>query len=447
MEAVSASDMTGIVIFTAGRQDAYEDYQRSVKEGHRLAEIKPYLPEKALEELEVASDDDHVHLWGTSVADKWQNVDPGDIALVYHDGQFVARGQVLFLNQNHSLATHLWKESVDHDRWDPENPWEYLTFLTEVEEIDVDIEDFNRLVGYDNTYRPQGFTRVADKRISELTDEYDSVETALADLTDAGKKIHKVDIEDNGPIGELIEQLSAASVDGSRAGEFEQLVAKAFVRLGCTTNWVEGGGDTDVEILSPSHVVVEAKTRSSGTLNTLEATNVDKHRRQRGADHAIVVAPGFSPKVIENAKTNELTTLSVDDLGELLSRREQYAVPPEQTFELLTRPGAFQDDRLDMLDEQIQNRLSAGETLLDVISALEHANEPVATAGNLRLIVIGMQEPDNAPSEADITEALHLLRHPSLGVVKQTDEGYQLVTSQSNAIQLLQSLTNIVREV
>jgi hypothetical protein len=179
----------------------------------------------------------------------------------------------------------------------------------------------------------------------------------------------------------------------------------------------------------------------------LEATNVDKHRRQRGADHAIVVAPEFSPKVIENAKTNELTTLSVDDLGELLTRREQYAVPPEQTLKLLTRPGVFQDDRLDMLDEQIQGRLSAGETLLDVISALEHANESVATAGDLRLIVIGMQEPDNAPSEKDITEALRLLRHPSLGVVEQTDEGYHLVTSQGNAVQLLQSLTDIVREV
>lgn len=282
MEAVSASDMTGIVIFTAGRQDAYEDFQQSVREGHRLAEIKPYLPENALKELEVTSDDDRVHLWGTSVADKWQNVDSGDITLVYHDGQFVARGQVLFLSQNHDLAAHLWKESVDHDRWDPENPWDYLTFLTEVEEIDVDVEEFNRLVGYDKTYRPQGFTRVADKRVNDLTDEYDSVETALADLTDAGKKIHKIDIKDDGPVGELIEQLSAASVDGSRAEEFEQFVAKAFVRIGCTTNWIEGGGDTDVEILSPSHVVVEAKTRSSGTLNTLEATNVDKHRRQRG---------------------------------------------------------------------------------------------------------------------------------------------------------------------
>jgi uncharacterized protein (DUF1778 family) len=93
------------------------------------------------------------------------------------------------------------------------------------------------------------------------------------------------------------------------------------------------------------------KARGSGRVNSLEATNVDKHRRQRGADHAIVVAPGFAPKVIDNAETTELTTIAVDDLVELLDRPEEYAVPPEEILALLTRSGAFQDDRLDLLDE------------------------------------------------------------------------------------------------
>jgi len=64
-----------------------------------------------------------------------------------------------------------------------------MTFLTDVEEVDVDIEEFNELVGYDETYRPQGFTRVADKRLDQLAGE-ESVETAIADLTDAGERVH-----------------------------------------------------------------------------------------------------------------------------------------------------------------------------------------------------------------------------------------------------------------
>ncbi len=46
-----------------------------------------------------------------------------------------------------------------------------MTFLTDVEEVDVDIKQFNELVDYDETYRPQGFTRVADKRLDQLSGE------------------------------------------------------------------------------------------------------------------------------------------------------------------------------------------------------------------------------------------------------------------------------------
>jgi hypothetical protein len=59
-----------------------------------------------------------------------------------------------------------------------------------------------------------------------------------------------------------------------------------------------------------------------------------------------VVAPGFAPKVIDNAETTELTTIAVDDLVELVDRRDEYAVPPTETLTLLTRSGTFQEDRL-----------------------------------------------------------------------------------------------------
>jgi len=112
--------------------------------------------------------------------------------------------------------------------------------LTDIEEIDVDIEEFNALVNYDETYRPQGFTRVADKRLDQLAGE-ESVETAIAELTDAGERVHPVDDEDDSPTPALADQLQDASTDGDAHQEFEQLVAKAFSRLGCTADWIEGG--------------------------------------------------------------------------------------------------------------------------------------------------------------------------------------------------------------
>lgn len=78
--------------------------------------------------------------------------------------------------------------------------------------------------------------------------------------------------------------------------EYEQLVARAFFRLVYTSNWIEGGGYTDVEIRSPEHVVIKVKARSNGRVNSLEVTDVEKHRRERGADHAIVVSHGLPRK-------------------------------------------------------------------------------------------------------------------------------------------------------
>ena len=436
--------MTGIVILPAGRDDAFEDYKQFVRDGHPIGDIESYLNEDDLELFGKTSEDDLVHVWGTSVDGTWGNVDRNDIALVYHDGGFVARGQVLQLRHDPDLAEYLWKENVDHGRWSEESPWEYLTFLTDVEEIDVEIEEFNKLVGYDETYRPQGFTRVADKRLDKLAGE-ESVETAIADLTDAGERVHPVDDEDDGPTPDLSDRLLAASTDGGAHEEFEKLVAKAFSRLGFTADWIEGGGDTDVEIHSPNHVVVEVKARGNGQVNSLEVTNVDKHRRQRGADHAVVVAPGFAPKVIDNAETTDLTTIAVDDLVDLLNRRDQYAVPPEEIMALLTRSGAFQDDRLDLLDEYIQDRVDAGEILLAVIRALERADGSVETAEDVRWIVVGMEDSDDIPTTEEVRSALQLLAHPSVGVVEQDVEGYRATTDYENGVELVRSLGEVVQ--
>jgi hypothetical protein len=172
---------------------------------------------------------------------------------------------------------------------------------------------------------------------------------------------------------------------------------------------------------------------------------VPASRTHGGADHALVVAPGFAPKVIDNAETTDLTTLAVDDLVELLDRRDRYAVPPEETLALLTRSGAFQDDRLDLLDESIQDRTDAGETLLAVIRALERADGPVETAEDVRWIVVGMEDSDDVPTTEEVRSALQLLAHPTVGVVEQDEEGYRATTDYENGVQLVRSLGEVVQ--
>lgn len=61
------------------------------------------------------------------------------------------------------------------------------------------------------------------------------------------------------------------------------------------------------------------KVRGNERVNSLEVTNVDKHRRQRGANHAIVVAPGFTPKVTNNAETTKRARRAKDGVSRVVS--------------------------------------------------------------------------------------------------------------------------------
>lgn len=441
--------MTGLVIVTAGRKDAYNDYVTSVKEGYEHSDLSDRLPPELNDKLE-ATDDGRIRLWGTSVKRMWQKVEVGDISLVYRDGKMIAQATVIETLNDVEIAEDLW--NTEENPWDPEKPWRYLIFFSDFEEVEVDVEAFNNLVGYDNTYRPQGFTRVADRRIAKLEDEHESVETAINELTGGGVRVHEIGDDEEADEQESLDQTSLrqkvvdASTDGERDAEFEELVAKAFSRLGFEARWIEGGGDTDVEITAPIHAVVEVKARGQGILRSPDAARIRGHRDARNADKALVVAPGFAPAAIDDADRDGIILLPAKQLRELLERREKYGVPPEVVVEYLFEPGAFQTDRLDQLDETVEQRVYSTVDLLAVLRALERADEDEGTASGIRLILKGMQPADHVPNEQVIAQSLALLSHPCLGAVDETEGKYQLMTTPRNAIELLRRFSNLVQE-
>jgi len=437
--------MVGIVIFTAGREDAYEDYHRSVQEGYQPEELAEFLDENFTAR---ANDDEPIRLWGTSVEDKWQNVSQGDITLVYRDGGFIAQARVLNTLDDFDLAEHL--NDVEGNPWDIDNAWQYLTFFTDFEEIDVDIEPFNELVGYDESYRPQGFTRVADSRIRNVREKYDSVETAISELTESGSKVHIVDEEDDDETdSENVEMaLGSRLVDASRNGSdpdtFGQLVAKAFSRLGFDSQWIEGGDDTDVQVTAPEHAIVEVKARGSGSLQSPDASRIRGHRDARGAEHAVVVAPGFRPAAIDDANRDGLVLLDAERLAALVERSDHYGLTPEAIAPVLFEPGAFQDDRLDDIDDIIGARLEASEQLVAVLDALERGggwHKPT----EIHHILVGMLD-DGVPDAAAIEDSLVLLSHPALGIVERDEDRYRLATSAAVGREILEKFGGIVSE-
>ncbi|MBO4248389.1 restriction endonuclease [Halomicrobium sp. IBSBa] len=426
--------MTGIVIFTAGREDAYQDYLRSVQEGYEPAELADFLPEDFTAR---ASEDEPIRVWGTSVANKWRKVSQGDLVLVYRDGGFIAQARVLSKRDDLALAEHLY--DLEGNPWDLDNPWQYLTFFTDFEEIDVDVAPFNELVGYESGYRPQGFTRVADDRIERVEAEHESVETAINELTDSGSRVHHVDDDpdddDEEETADFGERLVAASKNGDAYDEFEQLVAEAFSRLGFEAQWIEGGDDTDVQLTSPVEAIVEVKARGNGQLQSPDASRIRGHQESRGAEYAVVVAPGFTPAAIDDANRDGLVLVSAARLRGLVERHEEFGLRPEFVASVLFEPGAFLDDRMDEIDEAITERRQAADELVSVMEALERG-DGAYTAGELRHVLTGMLD-GGVPDEDRIRSSLVLLAHPSLRVVEEGEDGYKLATSAEQGAEML----------
>lgn len=442
--------MAGIVIFTAGREDAHDDYQTSVRDGHPVGDLQPYLSESRVNDIAENYEDDTVHLWGTSVGSKWEKVDQSDITLVYRDGSMIARAQVVDKEENLELARDLW--DTTENPWDEKSPWKYLTFVTPVEEIDVEVTAFNELVGYDASYRPQGFTRVADYRIDAIEAEWDSIETALADLTGTGERVHTIQQDDDPTaeqdLGAFTDDLIAAGEDGERSEEFEQLVAEAFSRLGCEAQWIEGGGDTDVELLYPVHAVVEAKTRSrdSGIVQ-MPANRIESHREQREADMGLVVGRHFPPSSNEDAKRSGLRTLTTARLARLVELRSEYGITSERVFKVFADPGPVQDDRLDLLEEHVQDRVAAIETLLDVLKAMAKSDDPGNSPREIRMIIIGMRtNSGHDPLVSGVEEAIDFLAHPGLALLEENDNGYRLTTTYENAVRALGTIDRLIED-
>lgn len=442
--------MTGIVLFTAGRQDAYEEYQEAVLGGYSIDKIGEYLSKNKLNKISDLYQDDSVRIWGTTVEGSWKKVEPGDVALVYREGNLITRAQIVATLENLDLARGLWSSGPN---WDEENPWRYLVFLSDVEKIDVDIEEFNTLLNYDSSYYPQGFTRVAEKRIIRLENENDTVENTISDLTGSGKKVHDIDEgeqeESDITMDQFRDELIQASEDGKRPREFERLVAEAFSRLGFEAQWIEGGNDTDVKITSPVHAIVEAKARGgSRGISNMNASRIARHRDQHDAEYGFVVGRHFPPSSIQDAEENDLTTIRTKELGEFLSKRHRFGIPPEELMKILQRPGGVQDDRLDQLDEYVQTRLDSVRTVLAILEALDRSRDRPKDPSALQNIILGMTEDaDVLPSKKEIQQSIDFLSYPGIGLLERDKDGYRLKTSHQNATKVLESIKSFFDEI
>ena len=177
------ADDARFFIFTAGGRRAREHMEISLRRGIELERLSP-LTEIQSELAEHAADG-HVRVWGArpgSGSERDGKARPGDVGLVYSEGQLLLSVEVFAKAKSEDVARSIWGES------DEGEVSACMSFLDPVEEVDISIDALRDALGYKPNYVPQGFEIPGDDAQARIREQYGSASRLISALTGAGPK-------------------------------------------------------------------------------------------------------------------------------------------------------------------------------------------------------------------------------------------------------------------
>lgn len=156
-----------VAIQPCGDSVAREHYLDTIARPVSRERIVPFLTSDQLMKFnEVCGEETAV--WGVTPGKlgqnkrKWAKLAPGDVALLYRQGRIFSSARIVLTLQNERLASALWSRTEDN------STWEYIYFLDDLQERDISIDRFNRLLKYKPNNIVQGFQVYVEERAELL---------------------------------------------------------------------------------------------------------------------------------------------------------------------------------------------------------------------------------------------------------------------------------------
>lgn len=203
--------MRNIFLAPRSNETAYKNYISSMQ-GIPKSDIEKYLNH---DEKDALSDLDTIHAWGCqpSLEGKWASMQHGDYVFFYTRGRFVSVGQLIFKKKSADLALALWPRSKETNE-----PWTCVFFVDGLFEIDLSLEEFNAITGYELT-AVMGFMPVR-KGLEKIQQRFGDVE-GFVDTLKTG-----LDLEQMGELASLSKsKLSHDSLEN--ISKFDELTRNA----------------------------------------------------------------------------------------------------------------------------------------------------------------------------------------------------------------------------
>jgi hypothetical protein len=169
--------MQQIFVFTAGNPEARQHLVDSIQNPIDDAVVFGSFDQSHHEELQSIKDEGSGFyawgaVWGVRNLPTWEQMERGDFVLCVYDGIYRYVARLLAKYDNPECAEAIWGTNGEG------RTWRYMYFLTEP------IETYQPLYEFESYLysRYQGFTRISDARLSEIEDDYGSIEEFIKEI-------------------------------------------------------------------------------------------------------------------------------------------------------------------------------------------------------------------------------------------------------------------------
>ena len=160
-------------------------YEATIRNPVHPDRIYKYLDQKTGRKLRSVFGNRPIRIWGQEEKpgnrSRFDRMREGDEILIVEGDTVRLLGVIACTTENIDLSHELWQPLRTDDKRD----WRLIYFIANGREINLPFSDFNRLVGYKENYRPQGFTSVAEDKLEEFYSKYDDLYSILIRLKGA----------------------------------------------------------------------------------------------------------------------------------------------------------------------------------------------------------------------------------------------------------------------
>ncbi len=190
-------------VVASGGGDTERHYLDTIKNKRTVEEAVRFLKPEEIEELKKCLHGQPYSVWGATPGSgnirTWESMEPGDYVMIYRRGKIILVAEVAMKAHSPDLAKHFW--GVDQN----DKTWEYVYFLVNEVEVNIDQAELNNYLEYAPNYSPQGFMAVKQEKADKLLLLYGDLISFLQRIG-KGEKPEEIDVEKEKKFEDFIEK-------------------------------------------------------------------------------------------------------------------------------------------------------------------------------------------------------------------------------------------------